>query len=73
MPAKGHFSIMTVIGKIISICTAIAGGLAIGREGPAIHIGAALGAIVNEYIDKAKTLVTGRKTPYDGVIKAMWL
>ena len=37
MPAKGHFSIMTVIGKIISICTAIAGGLAIGED-PTIHI-----------------------------------
>jgi H+/Cl- antiporter ClcA len=70
MPQRGHFSIETVIGKIISVCASINSGIAIGREGPAIHIGAALARVSNKWIDKAKTWATGKDIPFDGTIKS---
>jgi H+/Cl- antiporter ClcA len=70
MPQRGHFSIETVIGKIISVCASINSGIAIGREGPAIHIGAALARVSNKWVDKAKTWVTGKDIPFDGTIKS---
>jgi H+/Cl- antiporter ClcA len=63
-----HFSVRTVIGKIISVVSAISGGMVIGREGPAIHIGAALGDICHRYIDTATEWWTGKKVPFDGAL-----
>lgn len=41
-------SINTLVTKIVGVVLAVAGGLAVGKEGPLAHIGANLGcAIVN--------------------------
>ena len=63
-----HFSVKTVLGKIVSVVAAISGGLVIGREGPAIHIGAALGDICHKYIDKLTEWWTGHEVPFDGAL-----
>lgn len=63
-----HFSVKTIIAKIVSVVAAISGGLVIGREGPAIHIGAALGDICHKYIDKVSEWWTGHEVPFDGAL-----
>ena len=40
---SSHFEMKTVIVKIVALNTAVWSGLALGREGPAVAIGAAIG------------------------------
>lgn len=42
----GIFLFKTLIGKIVGSIGAVAGGLAIGKEGPFVHAGAAVGALL---------------------------
>jgi H+/Cl- antiporter ClcA len=69
MTNKYLLSVRMVIVKMIGVVLAISGGLAIGREGPAIHIGAAVGDLTNRLINKTIRLVTGKKIKFDGGVK----
>jgi hypothetical protein len=42
----GIFLFKTLVGKILGSIGAVAGGLAIGKEGPFVHAGAAVGALL---------------------------
>ncbi len=42
----GIFLFKTLVGKIVGSIGAVAGGLAIGKEGPFVHAGAAVGALL---------------------------
>ena len=65
-----HFSVKTIFAKIISVCSAISGGLTIGREGPAIHIGAALGDLCYRALTKITEWWIGDAIPFDGTVRA---
>ena len=59
-----------VFVKMVGVTMAISGGLPIGREGPAIHIGAGVGDFTNRMINKFIEFRTGVPVPFDGVIKS---
>ena len=43
---KGFISLRTVIGKFICSAISLGGGVALGREGPAVHIGAGIASVI---------------------------
>mmetsp|Transcript_10738 Transcript_10738/g.16294 ORF Transcript_10738/g.16294 Transcript_10738/m.16294 type:complete len:629 (+) Transcript_10738:64-1950(+) len=70
MVSDDFLSIKAVAVKMIGVVMAISGGLAIGREGPAIHIGAAIGDLTNRLVNKTIRVTTGYKIPFDGFVKS---
>jgi len=56
----------TVIIKMIGVTSAITGGLVIGREGPAIHIGAAIGYLAHDGLGQIQEWWTNVPQLYDG-------
>ncbi|HZI99908.1 MAG TPA: chloride channel protein, partial [Gemmatimonadaceae bacterium] len=42
----GCISLRTVIGKFVCCSTSLASGIALGREGPAVHIGSGLASVI---------------------------
>ncbi len=43
---NGAISLRTVLGKFLCCSTSLASGIALGREGPAVHIGGGLGSVI---------------------------
>jgi CIC family chloride channel protein len=44
----GRISLRTVIGKFVCCTTSLASGIALGREGPSVHIGAGLASVIGQ-------------------------
>jgi CIC family chloride channel protein len=42
----GHISLRTVIGKFVCCATSLASGLALGREGPSVHMGSGIASVI---------------------------
>jgi CIC family chloride channel protein len=42
----GYISLRTVVGKFICCCVSLASGIALGREGPSVHIGAGVASVL---------------------------
>lgn len=53
----GHMPIGNWINQFVSTCIALIAGLSVGREGPAVHLGAGVGAQVAERLDTPKSSV----------------
>lgn len=45
----GIFSMGTVVAKLIGVICAVAGSMPLGKEGPFVHIGAAMASLINDY------------------------
>jgi len=43
---NGYLSLRTVLGKFFCCSTSLASGIALGREGPAVHIGAGIASVL---------------------------
>lgn len=43
---NGYLSLRTVLGKFICCSTSLASGVALGREGPSVHIGAGIASVL---------------------------
>ena len=67
---KQIFSPEMVLVKMIGVTCGLTGGLVIGREGPAIAMGAGIADSTNRLINKTIRVVTGRKIPFDGQVKS---
>jgi CIC family chloride channel protein len=46
----GRISSKTVIGKFLCCSTSLASGIALGREGPAVHIGAGIASVIAQKV-----------------------
>ena len=44
----GIFYFNTLVAKVLGAIGSVAGGLAIGKEGPFVHAGAAIGALLSQ-------------------------
>jgi CIC family chloride channel protein len=42
----GYIALRTVVGKFICCCISLASGIALGREGPSVHIGAGVASVL---------------------------
>lgn len=42
----GRITLRTVVGKFVCCVTALASGIALGREGPSVHIGAGISSVI---------------------------
>lgn len=67
---KQIFSPEMVLVKMIGVTCGLTGGLVIGREGPAIAMGAGIADSTNRLINKTIRVVTGKKIPFDGQVKS---
>lgn len=67
---KQLLSPQMVLVKMIGVVLGLTGGLVIGREGPAIAMGAGIADSTNRLINKSIRLVTGKKVPFDGYVKS---
>ncbi len=58
---KGYISFRTVVGKFFCSSTTLASGIALGREGPSVQIGAGLASVIGRAVglppDKIESLV----------------
>jgi CIC family chloride channel protein len=54
---NGEISLRTVVGKFLCCSTSLATGMALGREGPSVHIGAGIGSLIarNAGLSKEQT------------------
>src|SRR5215470_6296453 len=46
----GHISLRTVFGKFLCSSTSLASGIALGREGPSVHIGAGIASVLGRWL-----------------------
>jgi CIC family chloride channel protein len=53
----GHISLRTVIGKFLCCSTSLASGIALGREGPSVHIGSGIASVVARMLGLSKAQV----------------
>ena len=44
----GRISVRTVIGKFVCCATSLASGIALGREGPSVHIGSGIASVIGQ-------------------------
>src|SRR5437764_8904362 len=42
----GYISLRTVVGKFLCCSTSLASGIALGREGPSVHMGAGIASVI---------------------------
>ena len=57
---KSVVRVRVMLGKIIGVCFTVASGLPLGKEGPMIHIGAIMGAVLSQ----GKTITFGFDTSW---------
>ena len=55
----GRISFRTVVGKFVCCCTALASGIALGREGPSVQIGAGLSSVIARRLGLTREQVRG--------------
>ncbi|MEP6731917.1 MAG: chloride channel protein [bacterium] len=53
----GRISLRTTVGKFVCCVTSLASGIALGREGPAVHIGAGIASVVARRLGLSKAQV----------------
>ena len=53
----GRISLRTVIGKFVCCSTSLASGIALGREGPSVHIGSGIASVVATRLGLSKAQV----------------
>lgn len=53
----GRISLRTVVGKFICCSTSLASGIALGREGPSVHIGSGIASVVARTLGLSKSQV----------------
>ncbi len=53
----GRISLRTVIGKFVCCSTSLASGIALGREGPAVHIGAGIASVIGQRLNLSREQV----------------
>jgi len=46
----GHIKLRTVFGKFLCSSTSLASGIALGREGPSVHIGAGIASVLGRWL-----------------------
>ena len=51
---RGKISLRTVIGRFICSSTTLASGIALGREGPSVHLGAGIASVLASGLDFPK-------------------
>ena len=58
----GRISLRTVIGKFVCCATSLASGIALGREGPSVHIGSGVASVIARRLglsrERVRSLVT---------------
>lgn len=58
----------TLLVKMVGVVSAITGGLIIGREGPAIHIGASIAYLAHDTLNHIQEYFTNVPTLFDGYV-----
>ncbi|MEP6989359.1 MAG: chloride channel protein [bacterium] len=53
----GHISLKTVIGKFVCCATALGSGIALGREGPSVQIGAGIASVLSRRLGLSREQV----------------
>ncbi|WP_119394827.1 chloride channel protein [Salinibius halmophilus] len=53
----GHMPIGNWLNQFFSTCVALVSGLSVGREGPAVHLGAGIGSQLGERLDTPKSSI----------------
>jgi chloride channel protein, CIC family len=53
----GRITMRTVVGKFICCCTALASGVSLGREGPAVQVGAGIASVISRRLGMSRSLV----------------
>lgn len=54
---SGYLSLRTVVGKFVCCSVSLASGMALGREGPSVHIGAGLASVLARKFGLSQTAV----------------
>ena len=58
---NGYISLRTVLGKFVCTATTLASGIPLGREGPAVQVGAGIGSVLGRWLglspEKVKALI----------------